>query len=161
MTIPYSNLINSGDVGGVIAQEYPPTRRGPAATPDHVLGNRRLGDVDTKLQQLTMNAWRSPQDILGAHVPNQGPEFVVHLWTADPAARLPTPVEAEAGAVPSGKRVGTDDQHGSGDRREESIEPDEEEAVSVREPHAAAQLAPQHNDLLPERRVLGVFRRNR
>ena len=44
--------INGGDVRSVDAQECSPTCRGWVAPPAHVLGNSRLGDVDTKFQQL-------------------------------------------------------------------------------------------------------------
>ena len=55
--------------------------------------------------------------------------------------------------MPPDKRIWANDQHGSGDRREQSIEPDEEEAIPVREPHPAAPFPPQHDDLLPERSI--------
>jgi hypothetical protein len=37
----------------------------------HIFGDRRLGDLDAELQQLAMNAWRTPERILSAHLPNQ------------------------------------------------------------------------------------------
>ena len=62
-------------------------------------------------------------------------------------------IPTKACAVPTNKTIGANDQKGSEDRREQPIEPDKEKAVTVREPDAAAQLAPQHDELLPERRV--------
>jgi hypothetical protein len=44
---------------------------------------------------------------------------------------------------------------GVDDRGKPSIQLDEEPTVAVREPHAAMQLAPQYDQLISERRVLG------
>jgi hypothetical protein len=56
-------------------------------------------------------------------------------------ARLPTPVDAKACAVPPDKGVSANNQHGSGDRRKQPIKPDEEKPIRVREFHPAAQAA--------------------
>jgi hypothetical protein len=72
--------------------------------------------------------------------------------TAEP--RFPSPIPPETFAVPSNKRIGTNDQKGPEDRREQPIEPHEEKAVAIRKPDAAMQLPAQYDDLLPQRRVL-------
>jgi hypothetical protein len=48
------------DVGSRIARKDLPARRGWSATPRLVLGNCRLRDVDSELQQLTMDAELRP-----------------------------------------------------------------------------------------------------
>jgi hypothetical protein len=35
-------------------------------TPGHVVGDTRPGYVDTKFEQLTMNAWRAPKRVVAA-----------------------------------------------------------------------------------------------
>ncbi len=51
-------------------QECPPGLRWRSAASDHVLGDRRLGDLEPKLQQFAMNSRRAPQWILLAHPPS-------------------------------------------------------------------------------------------
>ena len=48
----------------------------------------------------------------------------------------------------------TDDRDGLQDRGKPSIQLNEEQAIVVREPDAALHLTSQHNQLMPERRVL-------
>ena len=43
---------------------------------DHVLRDARLSDLKFELQQLAMNARRSPQWVLDAHLPDQRPQVV-------------------------------------------------------------------------------------
>src|SRR5688572_33048070 len=101
-----------------------------------------------------MNARRAPQGVLDAHLPDQSPKRSLDRRTANAEARFPPPIPAEASAVPPDKRVGANDQNGPEDRRKQPIEPDEEKAIAVRRLNAAAQLTLQHDDLLPECRVL-------
>src|SRR5882757_565085 len=55
--------VHGADTGHMIAQEGLPrlTRPGGPATLGHVLGHRRLSDLDPELQQLAMDARRTPQ----------------------------------------------------------------------------------------------------
>jgi len=45
---------------GMIAQKCPPGLGWRAAAPGHVLGDRRLGDLEPELQQFTMDARDAP-----------------------------------------------------------------------------------------------------
>jgi hypothetical protein len=45
---------------GMIAQKCPLALRWRSATPSHVLGDRRLGDLEAELQQFTMDARGAP-----------------------------------------------------------------------------------------------------
>ena len=56
--------------------------------------------------------------------------------------------------MPADKRLRTDDAENLQDRRKPSIELDEEQAIVLREPDPAAYLTSQHNQLMPERRIL-------
>ena len=56
--------------------------------------------------------------------------------------------------MPAHESLGLDDRDDLEDRREPSIKLDEEEAVAVRKHYSAFHLSLQHNQLLPERRVL-------
>src|SRR5712691_9178872 len=69
--------------------------------------------------------------------------------------RLPAPVAEKAGTMPTDQGFGTDDRDGVQDRGKPSIQLDEEPAIAVREPDSAVQLAPQHDQLMAERCILG------
>ena len=56
--------------------------------------------------------------------------------------------------MPTDERFGTDDRNGLQDQRKPSIQLDKEPAIAVRELDPAPQLAPQHDQLMSERRVL-------
>jgi hypothetical protein len=58
--------------------------------------------------------------------------------------------------MPTDERLGTDDRDGLQDRRKPTIQLDEEQAIVVREPNAAVHLTPQHEQLVPEHRVLSL-----
>ena len=53
------------------------------------------------------------------------------------------------------QRLGTDDRHDLEDRWEPTIELDEEQAIAAAKLDAALQLTSQHDELLPQRRILG------
>jgi hypothetical protein len=56
--------------------------------------------------------------------------------------------------MPADKSFWPDDYHGFEDRWAPTIKLDEEQAIAVRELDATAQLALQHNQLVPERSIL-------
>ena len=62
---------------------------------------------------------------------------------------------AKAGSMPSHECFGLDDRDGVKNRGKPSIQLHEEPAVTVRKLDTVAQLAPQHDQLLSERRMLG------
>src|SRR5258708_37734633 len=48
----------------MVAQECSPSLRWRPSAPDHVLGDRRLGDLKPELEQFTVDAWGAPQWVL-------------------------------------------------------------------------------------------------
>jgi hypothetical protein len=56
--------IDRSDGVRMVAQECPPGLRWRPSAPDHVFGNRRLGDLKPELKQFTMDAWGAPQWVL-------------------------------------------------------------------------------------------------
>ena len=76
---------------------------------NHVLGDARLRDLKPKLEQFSVNAWRAPKRILDAHPADQSAQLRVDLRSPSLWARLPTPVAAKAGSVPTHERPGPDD----------------------------------------------------
>src|SRR5258708_18452641 len=56
--------VHGGDVRCVVTQEGAPSLGGRSTSLDHVLRDARLSDLETELEQLTMDARRSLQRIL-------------------------------------------------------------------------------------------------
>src|SRR5258707_1666861 len=89
-----------------------------------------------------------------AHPPDQHAQLRVDLRSPSQWARLPTPVAAKAGPVPTHERLGPDNCENLQDRWKPAIQLDKEPAIIVREPDATMQPTPQDNQLVPKHRVL-------
>ena len=63
---------------------------------------------------------------------------------------------AKAGAMPAHQRLGADDCENLKDRREPTIKLNEEPAIVVRKLGPAPHLAAQDDQLMSERRILGL-----
>jgi hypothetical protein len=101
-----------------------------------------------------MDTWRAPKWVLDAHPPDQRAQVRVDLRPASKGARFPTPVPAEPAPVPSHEGLGADDRDGLEDRRKPSIQLDQEQTITVREPDPTTHLPPQYNRLMSERCIL-------
>src|SRR6202045_3596135 len=101
--------VHGGNVWRVVAQEGPPSLAGRPPPFDHVLGDARLRDLKPGLEQFAVNAWRAPKRIFDAHLPDQRAQLRFDLRSPSQWARLPTPVAAKAGPVPTHERLGPDD----------------------------------------------------
>src|SRR6266568_5533984 len=146
--------VHGADVRCVVTQEGPPSLARGAASLDHVLRDARLSDLETELEQLTMDAWCSPQRIFRAHLPDQRAQVRGDPRSASKRARFPTPVPAEAGSMPTDKGLRSDDRDGLQDRWKPSIQVDQEQAIPVREVDTTTRFPLQHDQLMSERRVL-------
>ena len=101
--------VHGGNVWRVVMQEGPPSLAGRRLSFDHVLGDARLRDFKPELEQFAVNAWRAPKRIFDAHPRDQRTQLRVDLRSPSLWARLPTPVAAKAGPVPTHERLGPDD----------------------------------------------------
>src|ERR1700752_821280 len=109
------------------------------------LGDARLRDLKPELEQFAVDARHAPKRIFDAHPPDQDAQLGVDLRPSSQWARLPTPVAAESGSVPTHERLGPDDCDNLQDCRKPAIQLDKEPAIKVREPNATARSAPQDN----------------
>src|SRR4029450_1738484 len=125
-----------------------------ATSLDHVLRDAGLSDLKAELEQLAMDARRSPKRIFRAHPPDQRAQIHVDLRSTSKRAGFPTPVPTEAGPMPTHEGLGPDDRDGLQDRWEPSVQLDQEQAIAVREVDATAHPPLQHNQLMSECRVL-------
>src|SRR6202035_3147363 len=88
--------------------------------------------------------------------PDQRAQLRFDLRSPSQWARLPMPVAAKAGPVPTHERLGPDDCENLQDRRKPAIELDKEPAIIVREPDATMQPTPQDIQLMSKHRVLSL-----
>ena len=70
---------NAGNVRRVVAQKGTPSLAWRPASLDHVLGDARLRDLKPELEQLAVDARRSPKRVLNAHPPDQDAEVRLDL----------------------------------------------------------------------------------
>src|SRR5262245_35792350 len=74
------------DRDGTAGSRKSPASLGPveilSKDTDHILGNRRLSDLESKLEQFTVNAGRAPEPVLPAHPPNELAQFAADLGTS-------------------------------------------------------------------------------
>src|SRR5712664_1228068 len=122
---------------------------------DHVLGDARLLDLKPELEQFAVDAWRAPKRIFDAHSPDQDAQLRLDLRSPSPWARLPTPVAAKAGSVPTQERLRPDACENLQDCWKPAIQLEKEPALLVCEPNATTRPAPQDNQLMSKHRVLG------
>ena len=102
--------IDRDQVEEVVGEERPPGLRGPEAALRHEPGDGALGNLDAKLEELSVDARGAPQRIRGGHLPDQGGDLGVEGRAPSGwAAREPGPVLAEAAALPAQDSVGRDD----------------------------------------------------
>src|SRR6266404_3095417 len=101
--------VHGGNVRRVVTQEGSPSLAGRRPSFDHVLGDARLRDFKPELEQFAVDAWRAPKRVLHAHPPDQYAQLRFDLRSPSQWARLPTPVAAKAGPVPTHERLGPDD----------------------------------------------------
>ena len=71
--------IHRGDVRRVVLQKRAPSLTPRSRALDHVLRDVRLRDIKPELEQLAVDARRSPQWILDGHLPDQRSQVYVDL----------------------------------------------------------------------------------
>src|SRR5216683_3960536 len=146
--------VHGRNVRRVVTQEGSPSLAGRRPSFDHVLGDARLCDFKPEFEQFAVDAWRAPKRILHAHPPDQYAQLRFDLRSPSQWARLPTPIAAKAGPVPTHERLGPDDCENLQDCWKPAIQLDKEPAITVRELDATTQLAPQNIQLMSKHRVL-------
>jgi hypothetical protein len=115
-------------------------------------------DCATSNPSLSSSPWMrgAPQSgFSDAHPPDQDAQLRLDLRSPSPWARLPTPVAAKSGSVPTHERLWPDDCEDLQDCWKPTIQLDKEPAIMVREPNATTRPAPQDNQLMSKDRVLG------
>src|SRR5882672_12420944 len=145
----------------MVVQKGLPGLRPPSPALRHVFGDRRLSNFDAELQQFAMDAGRTPKPVRHAHVSDQAADLPRNPRPTAPRARLPAPVQSEAGSVPPNDRLWLDNGYGSQHRRKQAIQPHEEQSVGHRELRLWDQPSTQDVHLMPQQDDLGFQPRSR
>jgi len=97
---------------------------------DHVFGDRSLGNVDSKLEQFTMNSRGSPEGIVFTHRADKLTDILGNPGSSRLAVlAFPGPKQAESFAMPGEYSFGLDNNEGRAPLRPKSKKPDPEESV--------------------------------
>ena len=84
--------VDGDEIFQMIIEECPPTRTGWFPVAGHVLGNRRLGQVNAELEQLAVNPGSAPQRVGPRHPANQISDLGVNHRSTTLVSALPGPV---------------------------------------------------------------------
>src|SRR5258705_13108446 len=105
--------VSAADIGyppPVVGQDqYGVAPRPAVAPPQVIIIPAPPPRVGSSPEQFAVNARRAPKRIFHAHPPDQYAQLRVNLRSPSLWARLPTPVAAKAGPVPTHERLGPDD----------------------------------------------------
>ena len=104
--------IDGCDVRRMVTQKRAPALPEWVASFGHVLGDGRLSDRKAELQQLTVNAWRTPKQVLNAHPPDQRTQLCIDLRPTSKRSRFPATVAAKGSTMPAHEGLGPNDCHG-------------------------------------------------
>src|SRR6267154_5271961 len=141
--------VHGPDPRRMVTQERLPCLARSGSTLGHVLGNRRLSDLDPELQQFTMNTRRAPERVLHAQPPDQAAHLNRNSGPAAARTRLPSPIKPKARPMPTQRSVRLDDRDGAPQRRKQPPQPDKKQPVSGRQPGLRGSLSTKHVQLMP------------
>ena len=102
-----------------------------------------------------MNPRRPLQRILRVHLPNQTSDVAVDLRTPTTRPRLPAPVGLKSSPVPANHRLRLDDYDCIQERRKDSGQTNEDQAIEIPQSHPRRPTAAQNDNLLTLENVLG------
>src|SRR5262249_1791253 len=84
----------------MVAKECPPGLRWRTSASDHVFGDRRFRDLESELEQFTMNAWGAPQWVLLAHPLDEFTQLTANSGPSWPTSRFAAPIGPETRSMP-------------------------------------------------------------
>src|SRR4030088_926850 len=113
----------AGHAVDVIAEKRPPALRRWPRVAAHVPSDRRLGDLEADLEQLTMNTRRAPKCVRTAHLANERAQLSRDLRSANTVAGSPAPIRPKPSTVPANDGLRPDDRNHLKDGRKPAIEP--------------------------------------
>src|ERR1700675_445445 len=115
--------VDRRDAVDVIAEKRLPALRRWPRVAAHVPSDRRLGDLEAELEQLTMNTRRAPKCVRTAHLANERAQLSRDLRSANTVARSPAPRSPKPSTVPANDGLRPDNRNHLKDGRKPAIEP--------------------------------------
>ena len=138
----------------MVGQECAPGLRWWSVWLDPVLGHGCLADFDTELQQLSVDAWRTPKWVGHRHLSDQLSCHSRHPRSSRPSIpALPSPVVPEPAAMPANHGLGLDYVEGSAPVGPEATEDVPEGPISP-EKGRSGRIALEDFDLVAQGGVL-------
>ncbi len=147
--------VDRGDDLAVVGEEGAPSLPfvGMGRAPGHEARNRALGDLEAELQDLAVDARRTPRRVLGGHPANEDSDLGCCARSSSAGPRLPAPVPPEALAMPADDGLGLDDGERLLPSRPAAAQDNPEDAIGRAE--TRPRLLPlEDSELLSEREVL-------
>src|ERR1700682_3014437 len=124
--------VDRRDAVGVIAEKRPPALRRWPRVAAHVPSDRRLGDLEAELEQLTMNTRRAPKCVRTAHLANERAQLSRDLRSTHTVAGSPAPIRPKPSPVPANDGLRPDNRNHLKDGRKPAIEPNKKRSVLLR-----------------------------
>ena len=154
--------VDGDQLRDVILQKGAPGLRGRLAAAHHVFAHAALSDIDTKLEQLPVDAGCTPNRILPAHPADQ----ISDLARNDGSSRLampdlPGPEKAEASTMPDKDRLGLNDGQRRAPVAPDAGQTDPQQAVRWGQLRAFSRGALENADLVAQSQVLQLQGRAR
>src|ERR1700731_3389093 len=153
--------VDRRDAVGVIAEKRPPALRRWPRVAAHVPSDRRLGDLEAELEQLTMNTRRAPKCVRTAHLANERAQLSRDLRSANTVARSPAPISPKPSTVPANDGLRPDNRNHLKDGRKPATEPNKEKTIRIVEVRSLWRSPAKHIDLLPQDQVFRFQRCSR
>jgi hypothetical protein len=141
--------VDRRDAVDVIAEKRPPALRRWPRVPAHVPSDRRLGDLEAELEQLTMNTRRAPKCVRTAHLANERAQLSRDLGSANTVAGSKAPIRPKPGTVPANDGLRPDNRNQLKDGGKPAIEPNKEKTIRSVEVRSLRHSPAKHIDLLP------------
>ena len=92
-----------------------------AAVAAHIPTDCRLSDLETELEQFTMNVWGAPERGRPAHLANERAQFSRDLRSANMVARPLAPIRSKPSAAPANDALLPDNRNRAQDGRKQMI----------------------------------------
>src|SRR6202165_862480 len=153
--------VDRRDAVDVIAEKRPPALRRWPRVAAHVPSDRRLGDLEAELEQLTVNTRRAPQGVRTAHLANERAQLSRDLRSANTVAGSPAPIRPEPSTVPANDGLRPDDRNHLKDGRKPPIEPNKYKTIRIVEVRSLRRSPAKHIELLPQDQVFRFQRCSR
>ncbi len=138
--------VDRRDAVYVIAEKRPPALRRWSRVAAHVPSDRRLGDLEAELEQLTMNTRRAPKCVRTAHLANERAQLSRNLRSANTVAGSPAPIRPKPGTVPANDGLRPDNRNHLKDGRKP-------ETIRIAEVRSLRRSPAKYIDLLPQDQV--------